>query len=171
MSRKIVGVFETEEQAIGAIEALKEQGYTEDDISIVAKDRKETAAVEEQTGTKGAKGLAAGAVTGGVIGGAAGLFASVGSLAIPGIGPLLAAGAITATLTGAAIGASAGGFVGSLVGLGISEDEAKAYDDYVRGGMMLVLVETDEARQEGVYDAFRRNGTLNSDTYLPAAER
>ncbi|MGW8956040.1 hypothetical protein [Paenibacillus sp. NPDC055715] len=102
--KKIVGVFDTEQEASRAIGPL--------------------------TGTKAPEGVATGAATGGVVGGGAGLLVGIGAFAIPGIGPILAAGPIAATLTGAAVGAGAGG----LVGLGIPEDDARQHETYVNQG-------------------------------------
>lgn len=163
--KKIVGVFKSEQEAVKAIESLKRQGYTSDDISIIARNKDDIAAVTDQTGTKAPEGLATGAATGGLLGGAAGLLAGLGLLAIPGIGPILAAGPIAATLTGAAVGAGAGGLVGGLIGLGIPEDEARQYNNYVDEGNILVLVDSDADRDNYTYDTFRENNSLNSNTY------
>jgi uncharacterized membrane protein len=163
--KKIVGVFQSEQEAVKAIESLKRQGYTSDDISIVARNKDEVAAVADQTGTKAPEGLATGAATGGLLGGAAGLLAGLGLLAIPGIGPILAAGPIAATLTGAAVGAGAGGLVGGLIGLGIPEDEARQYNNYVDQGNILVLVNSHVDRDPYAYDTFRQNNSLNSNSY------
>jgi len=169
--RKIVGVFESEREAVNAIEELKRQGYTSDDISVVAKDRDDISYVSDATGTKAPEGLAAGATTGGVLGGLAGLLAGIGALAIPGIGPILAAGPIAATLTGAAVGAGAGGLVGGLIGMGIPEEEAERYNTYVKEGKILVLVDSNAERDMHTYEAFRSNRSLNADTYrdIPAS--
>jgi uncharacterized membrane protein len=164
-NQKIVGVFRTEQEAINAVDALKRQGYRSEDISIVAQNKDDVAAVEKETGTKAPEGLATGAATGGVLGGVAGLLAGVGLLAIPGVGPILAAGPIAATLTGLAVGAGAGGLVGGLIGLGIPEEEANRYNDYVKEGNILVLVDSHADRNNLVYDTFRSNNSLNASTY------
>ncbi|OWA37838.1 hypothetical protein B9G55_07325 [Saccharibacillus sp. O16] len=164
MAKKIVGVFENEREASRAIQHLQDQGFTSDEISVVAKDRNDLRAIDEETGTKAPEGLAAGAATGGVLGGVTGLLAGVGALAIPGIGPILAAGPLAATLAGLAVGAGAGGLVGGLVGLGIPENEAKEYQDYLDRGNILVLVDED-SRSHTVYDSFRDNRSLNADRY------
>lgn len=98
------------------------------------------------------------------MGGVTGLLAGIGALAIPGIGPILAAGPIVATLTGVAVGAGAGGLVGGLIGLGIPEDEAKEYEGYVESGKILVLVE-DNGRGYQAHDVFRDNRSLNAQRY------
>lgn len=164
MEKKIVGVFETEQEASEAIKELQHRGVPKDAISILAKDERDVEAVTDETGTKAPEGVATGAATGGVLGGAAGLLAGIGALAIPGIGPILAAGPIAATFAGAAVGAGAGGLVGGLIGLGIPEEEAKEYESYVNQGRILVLVEA--GRQDvDVHDIFRTNRSLNADTY------
>ncbi|ANY72489.1 hypothetical protein BBD41_07760 [Paenibacillus ihbetae] len=165
MTQKIVGAFRSEEEATRAIEDLKAQGFRTDEISVIAKDRGESSAIEEETGTKAPEGLASGAATGGVLGGVTGLLAGLGALAIPGIGPIVAAGPIAATLTGAAVGAGAGGLVGGLIGLGIPEDQAKEYGSYVDDGHILVMVDADESRGGKVYDIFRSNSALNEHHY------
>ncbi|WP_075618745.1 general stress protein [Paenisporosarcina indica] len=141
MDKRVIGVYDNGDDAVRAVEGLKAQGYDRDDISIVAKDRDEVEAVNAETGTKTEEGLAAGAATGGILGGAAGLLAGVGALAIPGIGPILAAGPIAAMLTGAAVGAGTGGLAGALIGMGIPEDEADQYERDVKEGKLLVLLD------------------------------
>ncbi|WP_433752902.1 general stress protein [Paenibacillus amylolyticus] len=162
MQKKIVGVFNTEREASQAIEGLKAQGFTSDEISVVTQDRDELKAIREETGTKAPEGVAAGAATGGVLGGVAGLLAGIGALAIPGIGPILAAGPIAAAFTGAAVGAGAGGLVGGLVGLGIPEEDAKQYEEYVQNGKILLLVDSTD-RDTDVYDVFSSNSQFNRD--------
>ena len=144
--KHLVGVYDNEQDAIQAVEDLKRQGYSTDDISVISKNEDEVHDVNDATGTKTEEGLAAGAATGGVLGGLTGLLAGIGALAIPGIGPIVAAGPIAATLTGAAVGAGAGGLAGALIGMGIPEDEAERYEGYVKEGKILVVVEREENR-------------------------
>lgn len=169
MGKKIVGVFDSEQAASSAIEDLKTQGFSTDDISVVTKSRKDLELISEETGTKAPEGLASGAATGGILGGLTGLLAGIGALAIPGIGPVLAAGPIAATLTGAAVGAGAGGIVGGLIGFGIPEDEAREYDANVNEGKILVLIDADAPQAQLVYDIFRDNNALNTHYYRVAA--
>ena len=164
MEKKIVGVFETEVEASRAIENLKSQGIGIEHISVLTKDRDDLKYITEDTGTKAPEGIAAGAATGGILGGVTGLLAGIGLLAIPGVGPILAAGPIAATLTGLAVGAGAGGLVGGLVGLGIPEDEAAEYESYVNNGKILVLVDSSE-RGTDVHNVFRDNRSLNASRY------
>ncbi len=164
MRKKIVGVFENEREATAAIENLQQQGFAAEEISVLSRDRRDREAIQDETGSKAPEGVAVGATTGGVLGGIAGLLAGLGALAIPGIGPVVAAGPIAAALTGLAAGAGAGGLAGGLIGLGIPEDEAKAYESYLDEGKILVLVDEDN-RSRNVYDTFRTNRSLNSDIY------
>ncbi|MEK4031160.1 MULTISPECIES: general stress protein [Bacillaceae] len=141
--KRIVGVYDDHTEAIEAIEDLKRQGYNSEEISVISKERDDVEYVEETTDTKAEEGAATGAATGGILGGLAGVAAGAGALAIPGIGPIVAAGPIVAGLTGAAAGAGAGGLTGALIGLGIPEEDADRYNEYVKQGKMLVLVDRD----------------------------
>lgn len=143
MSR-VVGAYDTEMEAVEVIEDLQRQGYRNEEISVVSKDKKEVEQVTEETGTQAAEGAAAGAAAGGALGGLGGVLAGLGALAIPGIGPIVAAGPIAAGLTGAAAGAGVGGLTGALVGLGVPEDEARDYETQFKEGRILVLLEDDE---------------------------
>ncbi|MFE4711514.1 general stress protein [Paenibacillus sp. NPDC056722] len=164
MTKKIAGVFDTEQEATRAIEGLQSRGYRTDEISIITRNRDEFKHISDETGTMAPEGVATGVASGGVLGGIAGLLAGIGALAIPGIGPILAAGPIAATLTGAAVGAGAGGLVGGLIGLGIPEEEAREYEGYVDRGKILVLVE-DRGRDREVHSLFRDNRSLNTHRY------
>lgn len=165
MTKKIVGVFRNEHEATNAIEELKRQGFKAEDISIVAKDKRDVSAISDETGTKAPEGVATGAATGGILGGVTGLLAGLGALAIPGVGPIIAAGPIAAALTGAAVGAGAGGLVGGLVGLGIPEEEAQEYDTMVNDGRILVMVDAHPTQVSRVYQVFRDNQSLNAHYY------
>ncbi|MNX47729.1 Heat induced stress protein YflT [compost metagenome] len=165
MTEKIVGVFQTEDEATRAILQLKDQGFRAEDISIVAKDRRHVSSINEETGTKSPEGIATGAAAGGVLGGVTGLLAGLGALAIPGVGPILAAGPIAAALTGAALGAGAGGLVGGLIGLGVPEEQAHEYDGMVNEGRILVLIDAEPYQINGIYQVFRDNNSLNAHYY------
>jgi uncharacterized membrane protein len=161
MAKKIVGVFDSEQEASRAIEDLKRQGFSSDDISIVAKNRDDVDSITNETGAGTAEDIATGAATGGVIGGATGLIAGLAALAIPGVGPILAAGPIAAALTGAAVGAGAGGLIGGLTNLGFSEDEAREYDSNFNDGKILVLVDSDTVQGEAAHDILRSNRSVD----------
>lgn len=166
MNKKIVGVFYTEHEASRAIEDLKSHGFLTEDISVIARNKRDVEAISDETGTKAPEGMASGAATGGILGGVTGLLAGIGALAIPGIGPIIAAGPIAATLTGVAVGAGTGGLVGGLIGLGIPEDEAESYDNYVDEGRILVMVDADNKRASDVYSIFRNHNSANTDRYM-----
>lgn len=165
MNKRIVGVFYKEREASQAIEDLKSQGFLTEDISVIGRNKDDIESISEETGTKAPEGMASGAATGGLLGGVTGLLAGIGALAIPGIGPIVAAGPIAATLAGAVVGAGTGGLVGGLIGLGFPEDEAKTYDKYVDEGHILVMVEADSTQANTVYSVFRSHNSANADRY------
>ncbi len=144
--KRASGLFYSRDEAEAAVRALKDSGYDMDHVSVIARDADQVGGHEttEHTGNKADDGAATGAVTGGALGGLGGLLVGLGTLAIPGIGPILLAGAgattLATTLAGAGIGAAAGGLIGGLVGLGIPEEKAKVYNDRVKGGSFLVIV-------------------------------
>jgi len=163
MEKRIVGVFGAEHEASRVIEELKSRGFRTDDISVIARNTEDANTLKRETGTMAPEGIASGAATGGLLGGVTGLLVGIGALAIPGIGPIIAAGPIAAILAGAAVGAGTGGLVGGLVGLGIPEDEAESYDRYVGEGRILVMVDADNGREGDVYDIFRKHNSLNAE--------
>jgi len=146
----VVGVFDDRDDAQRAIEAMKDAGFRSEDIGITMRDRKEAEALVEDTGTHAGAGAATGAMAGGVLGGLAGWLVGIGALAIPGIGPIVAAGPIAAALTGAAVGAAGGGLIGALTGMGVPEEEARWYESEVGRGGILVTAQAD-----GRYDEAR----------------
>lgn len=147
----VVGVFDDRDDAQRAIEALKDAGFRPDDIGVTMRDRREAETLVEDTGTKAGAGAATGALAGGALGGVAGWLVGIGALAIPGVGPFIAAGPLAAALTGAAIGAAGGGLLGALTGMGVPEDEARWYEGEVHRGGTLVTV-----RADGRYEEARR---------------
>ncbi len=165
MTDKVVGVFLTDREAAGAIEELKRHGYERGDISVISKHREEAEALSEKTDTKAPEGAAGGAAAGGILGGVGGLLAGLGALAIPGIGPLLAAGPIATALAGIAVGATGGGLVGGLIGLGIPEEDAHTYHEHVGGGRLLVIVDAAGRNREEVEHIFSNNYALNHTSF------
>lgn len=137
----VVGLFRDQPSAERAIQRLKAAGFTEGQIGVAVRDPERQQAITEETGTQAAEGAKAGAVSGGVLGGVVGLLAGVGALAIPGIGPIIAGGALASTLAGAGIGAAAGGLVGALVGMGIPEEDARHFEQGFQQGGILVTVD------------------------------
>jgi hypothetical protein len=146
MAKKAVfGIAKTESQAIKIAEDLKAAGFTPNDISVLFPDKQGSKDFAHEQHTKAPEGAAAGAGTGAVLGGAFGWLAGIGSLAIPGLGPMIAAGPIMAALAGAAGGAAAGGLAGALIGLGIPEYEAKRYEGKIKDGNILISVHTEDS--------------------------
>jgi hypothetical protein len=140
---QIVGIYDSEDNAVQAVEDLKNRGYAQEDISMITNNREmlEKLGIEEPTRSKMNEGAKTGAATGSLIGGLAGLLAGFGAFTIPGIGPILAAGPIAAAFVGGAAGIGVGGIAGALVGLGIPEEEANHYEQAVQQEKILVLVE------------------------------
>jgi len=132
-------------KAEAIVSDLRSAGFTGDDISALFPDKDGTRDFAHEKNTKAPEGAATGAATGGLLGGALGWLAGIGALAIPGVGPFVAAGPIMAALGGAAVGATAGGVTGSLIGLGMPELEAKQYDAKIRSGNILLSVHTDNS--------------------------
>src|ERR1700704_6010342 len=124
------------------IERLYASGFPYSEISVLMPETDSHHDIGHVKATKAPEGTATGAATGGVAGGVFGLLAGLGALAIPGVGPLIAAGPIMAALSGAAVGATAGGLVGGLIGLGIPEIEAKRYEEKLKKGNYLIAVHT-----------------------------
>ena len=126
---------------------LRQAGFRHTDISVLFPYNEGTKDFAAEKNTKAPEGTAAGAGTGAVIGGTLGWLAGIGSLAIPGLGPFIAAGPIAAALSGAAVGAAVGGITGALVGMGIPELEAKRYEGKVKSGNLLLSVHTEESEE------------------------
>jgi hypothetical protein len=146
MAKKSVFCIATSyNQAEGIVESLKNANFSANDISVLFPDKNSTRDFAHEKNTKAPEGAIAGAGTGGVLGGALGWIAGIGALAIPGVGPFVAAGPIMAALGGAAIGAAAGGITGALIGMGIPELEAKRYEGKVKAGNLLISVHTENS--------------------------
>jgi uncharacterized membrane protein len=174
MSKSIVGIG-TRGQAESLVNRLQNQvGISASEISILLPDTEGTHDFGHVKATKAPEGATTGAVAGGVAGGVLGLLAGIGALAIPGVGPFIAAGPIMAALGGTALGATAGGLVGALVGLGIPEYEAKTYAEKLQKGNYLVAARTlDGDDLDKVKDAFKAEGlediATTSDANAPKA--
>jgi hypothetical protein len=146
MSKKSVFCIATSRnQAEQIVEQLKNRNFSKNDISVLFPDKETTRDFAHEKNTKAPEGAVAGASTGGLIGGALGWIAGIGALAIPGVGPFIAAGPIMAALSGAAVGAAVGGIAGGLIGLGIPEIEAKRYEGKVKAGNLLISVHTENS--------------------------
>jgi hypothetical protein len=134
------GIVKTYPQAEQIVQGLQNAGFNSSGISVLLPDNEGRHDIGHVKATKAPEGATTGGVAGGVTGGVLGLLAGIGALAIPGVGPFIAAGPIMAALSGAAIGATTGGVVGGLIGLGIPEIEAKRYEDKLKSGNYLLAV-------------------------------
>src|ERR1700759_2216127 len=144
MKSSVIGIVETQLQADSVVDELRDNGVLASDISVLFPDTRGTHDFAHEHSTKAPEGAVAGVSAGGVIGGTVGVLAGIGALAIPGVGPFIAAGPLLAALSGAAAGAAVGGLAGALVGLGIPEIEAKTYEGKIRGGNILIAVHADD---------------------------
>jgi hypothetical protein len=148
MSKKSVFCIATSrDQAEQIVAQLKNTNFSNNDISVLFPDKGSSRDFAHEKNTKAPEGAVTGAGTGGVLGGALGWIAGIGALAIPGVGPFIAAGPIIAALSGAAIGATVGGIAGGLIGLGIPELEAKRYEGKVKAGNILISVHTENSEE------------------------
>ena len=175
MAKTIVGSFDSFEEAQNVLRDLQQKGYARDDISVIANNA--TGQYSSQYGGEGqlpsegsgagssvseaGAGTATGAAAGGVLGGAAGLVVGLMGLAIPGIGPIVAAGPIAAALAGAGVGAVAGGLIGGLTGVGVSEDDASYYAESVKRGGTLVTVRAEDSRADDAASVMRDHGAVD----------
>ena len=139
-NKVVLGIYKTRFEVESAVDALKMEGFSTSDVSVLMPDSAGSQDFAHTKATKAPEGATTGASTGAVIGGALGLLAGVGALAIPGIGPFIAAGPIMAALAGAGVGGAIGGISGALIGLGIPEYEAKRYEGYINDGGILLSV-------------------------------
>jgi hypothetical protein len=165
--KTVAGLFDAPEAASRAIQDMRTLGMDPRRVSVIARDKEQAKDVAHQTGAEVATGAATGAGLGALLGGAAGWLVGIGALAIPGIGPIVAAGPIAAALgtagttaaAGAGIGVVTGGLIGALTGWGFSESEAKAYEKGIERGDMLLAAEVPDNDDAGrVEDIFKRNG-------------
>lgn len=147
MGNRVFGMFSDRDEVVSAIRALRDAGFNESHVGVAMQDTDIQRAVVDEAGSDAARGATTGAVSGGVVGGLIGL---LGSLLIPGIGPVVVGGMLASTLTGAGIGAASGGLVGALVGAGASGAEAEHFDAGFRAGGILLTVDAGDQRDEVV---------------------
>src|ERR1041384_6845570 len=133
-NKAVFGLYSTRRQVENAVYELKTQGFRNADVSVLFSENVGTKDFAQKKGTKAPEGMATGATSGAVVGGALGWLSGIGALAIPGVGPLIAAGPIIAALTGVGVGGAVGGVAGGLVGMGIPEYEAKRYEGRIKSG-------------------------------------
>lgn len=158
MATSVFCIVKTDTQAERIVDDLRASGFSNNDISVLFPDKAGTRDFAHEKHTKAPEGAAAGATTGGVVGGALGWLVGIGALAIPGLGPFIAAGPIMAALSGAAVGAAAGGVTGALVGMGIPELEAKQYEGKLRSGNLLISVHAEDRTERArAKEIFERN--------------
>jgi hypothetical protein len=141
----VFGIYPTRVAAEAAVDQLVSAGFSTQDVSVLMSDTQGSKEFAAEKNTKAPEGTAAGVGVGGALGGTLGLLAGIGALAIPGVGPLIAAGPIMGALAGVGVGGAVGGVVGALVGLGIPEYEAKRYEGRVKDGGILVSVHCDSS--------------------------
>ena len=158
MSKSIIGIATSREQVETVVNDLQASGIPAADLSVLIPESGGIPDTGTVKTTKAPEGATTGAVSGGIAGGTLGLLAGIGALAIPGVGPFIAAGPIMAALSGVALGATAGGVVGALVGMGIPELEAKVYEDRIKKGGYLVAVHvSDSDHKDVIRDIMKRN--------------
>jgi hypothetical protein len=155
----VFGIYRDRQQAEQAVDALRSAGFRNSDVSALLPDNVGTKDFAHEKNTKAPEGTTTGATSGAVLGGALGWLAGIGALAIPGLGPFIAAGPIMGTLAGAGAGGALGGLIGALVGMGIPEYEAKRYEGRVRDGGILLSVHCDSSEwRDRAKDILKRTG-------------
>lgn len=176
--RVVVALFPEREAAENAIRALQDAGFPRESIGVATRDRSPEGRLLDDGESKAAEGAATGALSGGVLGGLLGLLVGVGALAIPGIGPVIAGGALASALgiaggtavAGAGIGAATGGLLGALVGMGIPDVEARHFERGIREGGTLVTLESAGRETEARTILRRFGGDLGTATVGTAAD-
>jgi len=164
MTKSIVGIFDHRSDAESAVRELIDNGFSRNDISLIAGNASGDYTHTAASSGEGMSSTAAGASTGAVVGGLGGLLVGLGALAIPGIGPVIAAGPLATTLLGAGVGAAAGGLIGALVDVGVPEEEAGYYAEGIRRGSTLVSVRTeDEMIIDRAANIFERHNAVDID--------
>jgi hypothetical protein len=143
----VFGIYQNATQAEHTVDQLMAARFRSDDISVLLPDNKSTKDFAHEKNTKAPEGTATGVTAGGAIGGTLGLLAGIGALAIPGVGPFIAAGPIMGALAGLGVGGAVGGLIGALVGLGIPEYEAKRYEGRIKEGGVLLSVHCDTSEE------------------------
>src|SRR6202163_3226551 len=143
----VFGIYKSASQAVQAVDRISAAGFSNNDISVLMPDSQSSKEFAHEKNTEAPEGTTTGVATGGVVGGTLGLLAGIGALAIPGLGPFIAAGPIMGALAGLGAGGAVGGLIGALVGMGIPEYEAKRYEGHLKGGGVLLSVHCDTGDQ------------------------
>jgi hypothetical protein len=163
--KSVICIAKSESQAVNIVDRLKAANFSSNDISVLFPDKAGTKDFAHEQHTKAPEGATTGGVTGGVLGGAFGWLVGIGALAIPGVGPFIAAGPIMAALGGAAVGGAVGGIAGALIGLGIPEYEAKRYEGKIKSGNLLISVHTENSDEiKRAKDIFQAGGAEDIST-------
>src|SRR5664279_1402969 len=176
MKKAVMCIVQNQTQANSIVGNLQNAGFSSNDISVLFPDKMGTKDFAHEHNTKAPEGAVAGAGAGGVLGVTIGLLAGIGALAIPGLGPFIAAGPLLAALSGAAAGATVGGITGALIGLGIPEIEAKRYEGKIKSGNILISVHTENSdeisKAEGIFKALNANDiTSTTESTPPKGEK
>ncbi|PTY03951.1 hypothetical protein DB346_02735 [Verrucomicrobia bacterium LW23] len=170
MSTSVHGVLSNQAQVNNAVERLRLAGFSDADISLLGSDAGNVRDLKLETNSKAPEGATIGTTTGGALGAVGGWLIGVGSLAIPGVGPFIAAGPILAALSGAAVGAGVGGLTGALVGMGMTELEARQYEGRIRDGQLLLSVHAETSDQvSAARQALEQAGAVDIATSSEAA--
>jgi hypothetical protein len=143
----VFGIYKSGTQAELAVDRIIAAGFSNNDISVLLPDSQSSKEFAHEKNTKAPEGTTTGVTTGGVVGGTLGLLAGIGALAIPGVGPFIAAGPIMGALAGLGVGGAVGGLIGALVGMGIPEYEAKRYEGRIKDGGVLLSVHCDTSEE------------------------
>jgi hypothetical protein len=175
MSNSVFCIAQSETVADKIVSRLKSEEFADNDISVLFPDKSTTRDFAHEKNTKAPEGAVAGAGAGGIVGGTLGLLAGIGLLAIPGLGPFIAAGPIMASLSGIAAGAALGGVTGALIGMGIPEIVAKRYEGKLKKGNILIAVHADDSKRVTLAkEIFESEGaddiTTGSTASVPKAE-
>ena len=162
MERTVIGVFRSRDELEKAIHELRESGFSSEEVSVLARDDRDESRGDGDTMMGVAdEDLSEGVTAGGILGGLAGLMAGIGALAIPGVGPIIAAGPVAGVLTGAVTGGVAGG----LIDWGIPEERGRFYEGELREGRMVALIKTEERRTDRAERVLRDNGAKDIETH------
>jgi hypothetical protein len=163
VKKALFGLAKSEDQAASIVDQLKVAGFSDNDISVLFPDKAGTRHFAHEQHTRASEGAAVGGGSGIVLGAAFGWLVGIGTLAIPGLGPLVAAGPIIAALAGAGGGAVVGGVTGSVIGLEMPEFEALQYDDKMNGGNILISVHTEDGTErERAKGIFKNAGAVTA---------
>jgi hypothetical protein len=159
MAKSVFCLADSDTQAERIVNDLKASNFSNNNISVLFPDKSGTKDFAHEQHTKAPEGAATGAGTGGVVGGVMGWLVGIGALAIPGVGPFIAAGPIMAALAGASVGAAVGGLSGALIGMGIPEYEAKRYEGKIKEGNILISVHSENSDEvKRAKEIFERAG-------------